>query len=121
MVHDKDIISSAVMSKAALTQFYAEQIEDAKNKNILLSLHLNATMMKVSDPIMFGHMVKVFYSDVFTKYQDLFSSLGVNQNNGLRDVYDKIKGHPLQAEVEAALAECYNARPGLAMVNPRKG
>ena len=70
--------------------------------------------MKVSDPIMFGNMVRVFYKDVFSKYSDLFSSLGVNPNNGLGDVYDKIKGNPKQAEVEAAFMECYQARPGLA-------
>ena len=116
-----EVIDAATMSKTALTQFYADQIEDAKNKNMLLSLHLKATMMKVSDPIMFGHMVKVFYSDVFTKYGDLFNSLGVNPNNGLGDVYDKIRGHPQQTEVEAALAEVYNTRPGLAMVDSSKG
>ena len=78
-------------------------------------------MMKVSDPIMFGNMVRVFYKDVFSKYSDLFSSLGVNPNNGLGDVYDKIKGNPKQAEVEAAFMECYQARPGLAMVDSSKG
>ena len=109
------------MSKAALTEFYAEQIEDSKKKNILLSLHLKATMMKVSDPIMFGQMVRVYYKEVFAKYESLFTSLGVNPNNGLGDVYDKIKGHPQQAEVEAAIAECYNTRPGLAMVDSSKG
>ena len=80
-----------------------------------------ATMMKVSDPIMFGHMVRVFYADVFTKYSDLFKNLGVNPNNGLGDVYDKIKGHPQQAEVEAAIMDCYKSRPGLAMVDSSKG
>ena len=78
-------------------------------------------MMKVSDPIMFGNMVRVFYKDVFSKYSDLFNSLGVNPNNGLGDVYDKIKGNPKQAEVEAAIMECYQSRPGLAMVDSSKG
>jgi len=116
-----EVIEAATMSKAALTEFYAEQIEDSKKKNILLSLHLKATMMKVSDPIMFGQMVRVYYKEVFAKYESLFTSLGVNPNNGLGDVYDKIKGHPQQAEVEAAIAECYNTRPGLAMVDSSKG
>ena len=78
-------------------------------------------MMKVSDPIMFGHMVRVYYSDVFSKYDSLFTSLGVNANNGLGDVYDKIKGHPQQAEVEAAISQSYETRPGLAMVDSSKG
>lgn len=78
-------------------------------------------MMKVSDPIMFGNMVRVFYKDVFSKYNDLFVSLGVNPNNGLGDIYDKIKGHPKQSEVEAAILECYHSRPGLAMVDSSKG
>ena len=78
-------------------------------------------MMKVSDPIMFGHMVRVYYSEVFTKYDSLFTSLGINPNNGLGDVYDKIKGHPQQAEVEAAISQCYETRPGLAMVDSSKG
>ena len=116
-----EVIDAATMSKTALTEFYAEQIEDSKKKNILLSLHLKATMMKVSDPIMFGQMVRVYYKEVFAKYESLFTSLGVNPNNGLGDVYDKIKGHPQQAEVEAAIAECYNTRPGLAMVDSSKG
>ena len=78
-------------------------------------------MMKVSDPIMFGNMVRVFYKDVFSKYSDLFNSLGVNPNNGLGDVYDKIRGNPKQSEVEAAIQECYQSRPGLAMVDSSKG
>ena len=78
-------------------------------------------MMKVSDPIMFGHMVRVYYSSVFSKYEELFTSLGVNPNNGLGDVYDKIRGHAQQAEVEAALAAVYSAQPGLAMVDSSRG
>ena len=77
--------------------------------------------MKVSDPIMFGHMVRVYYSSVFSKYEELFTSLGVNPNNGLGDVYDKIRGHAQQAEVEAALAAVYSAQPGLAMVDSSRG
>ena len=78
-------------------------------------------MMKVSEPVMFSNMVRVFYKDVFSKFNDLFVSLGVNPNNGLGDIYDKIKGHPKQSEVEAAILECYQSRPGLAMVDSSKG
>jgi len=116
-----EIIDAATMSKRALTEFYESQIKDSKKQNILFSLHLKATMMKVSDPIMFGNMVRVFYKDVFSKYNDLFVSLGVNPNNGLGDIYDKIKGHPKQSEVEADILECYHSRPGLAMVDSSKG
>jgi isocitrate dehydrogenase len=78
-------------------------------------------ILKVSDPIIFGHCVKVFYKDVFAKYGKVFDDLKVNPNNGLGDVYEKIKGHPLQSEIEAALANTYKTRPGLAMVNSAKG
>jgi len=87
----------------------------------MISLHLKATMMKISDPIVFGHCVKVFFKDVFAKYADTFKELGVNVNNGLGDVYEKIKNHPKKGEIEAALAETYKTRPGLAMVNSSKG
>ena len=78
-------------------------------------------MMKVSDPILFGHMVRQFYKDVFDKHQQLFSQLGVNPNNGIGDLYEKIKGSPAQAEVEADVLQCYQTRPGLAMVDSSKG
>jgi len=87
----------------------------------MMSLHMKATMMKVSDPIIFGHCVKVYFKDVFAKHGDLFNELGVNVNNGLGDIYDKIKGHPKQAEVEADIMATYETRPGLAMVDSNKG
>jgi len=87
----------------------------------MMSLHMKATMMKVSDPIIFGHCVKVYFKDVFAKHGALFQELGVNVNNGLGDIYDKIKGHPMQAEVEADLLDTYNKRPGLAMVDSNNG
>merc|ERR1719154_297933 len=97
------------------------EISDCMSKKLMLSLHMKATMMKVSDPIMFGHMVKVYFKDVFAKHSDLFKQLGVNVNNGLGDIYDKIKGHAKQTEVETDIANCYNSRPGLAMVDSSKG
>ena len=116
-----EVIDSSCMSKKALTEFYAAQISDCKTKNILLSLHLKATMMKVSDPILFGHMVKEYYKDVFDKHQQLFDQIGVNPNNGIGDLYEKIKGNPAQAEVEKDILQCYSSRPGLAMVDSSKG
>ena len=87
----------------------------------MVSLHMKATMMKVSDPVIFGHCVTVYFKEVFEKYDSIFTELGVNANNGLGDVYEKIKGHPQQAEIEAALQAVYENRPGLAMVNSAKG
>ena len=115
------MIDASRMSRKALTEFYSAQISDCKAKNILLSLHLKATMMKVSDPILFGHMVRCFYKDVFDKHHQLFTELGVNPNNGVGDLYEKIKGSPAQSEVEKDIQECYKARPGLAMVDSSKG
>jgi isocitrate dehydrogenase len=116
-----EIIDSSVMNLKSLKQFIANEIEDAKAKNVLFSVHLKATMMKVSDPIIFGAIVDVFFADVFEKYADLFNELGVNTKNGLGDVYAKIAGHPKQAEVEAALAEAMAKGPAIAMVNSDKG
>jgi isocitrate dehydrogenase len=116
-----EVIDCSLMSMAELKRFAAREIEDAKAKGILFSLHLKATMMKISDPIIFGAFVDVFYSDVFEKYGDLFRELGVDTRNGLGDVYAKIKGHPKQAEVEAAIRKVYENSPGLAMVNSDKG
>ncbi|AAR34839.1 NADP-dependent isocitrate dehydrogenase [Geobacter sulfurreducens] len=118
-----EILDGTFMSKKALCQFYAEQIEDAKNKDLLLSLHLKATMMKVSDPIMFGHAVSVFYKDVFDKHADTFKQLGVNPNMGLGDLYKKIESLPAakRAEIEADIAAVYGKRPKLAMVDSDKG
>jgi isocitrate dehydrogenase len=116
-----EIIDSSVMNLKSLKQFIANEIEDAKAKNVLFSVHLKATMMKVSDPIIFGAFVDVFFATVFEKYTELFQELGVNTKNGLGDVYAKISGHPKQAEVEAALTEAMSKGPAIAMVNSDKG
>src|SRR6187402_1023755 len=116
-----EIIDSSVMHLNALKSFVAKTIKDAKEKNILFSVHLKATMMKVSDPIIFGAIVEVYFADVFEKYAALFSELNINTNNGLGDVYAKIAGHPQQAEVEAAIAKAIENGPALAMVNSDKG
>ena len=116
-----EIIDTSVISMAAFKSFIAKEIDDAKAQGILFSLHMKATMMKVSDPIIFGAAVSVFYKDVFDKYADLFAELGVNTSNGLGDVYAKIKGHEKQAEVEAAIRAVYEYKPDLAMVNSDKG
>ncbi len=118
-----EILDGTFMSKKALRKFYAEQIEDAKKTGLLLSLHLKATMMKVSDPVMFGHAVSVFFKDVFEKHADTFKSLGVNPNMGLGDLYKKIQGLPAdqKAAIEADIKAVYAARPALAMVDSAKG
>ncbi|MCU8087586.1 NADP-dependent isocitrate dehydrogenase [Shewanella sp. SM21] len=118
-----EIIDAAVLSKKALVSFYEREIENAKAEDVLLSLHLKATMMKVSDPIMFGHAVKVFFKPVFDKHVALFAELGVDVNNGFGDVYAKIATLPAdsRAEVEADIAAVYAARPALAMVDSDKG
>lgn len=118
-----EIIDAAVLSKNALRAFLAEQVDDAKAQDVLFSLHMKATMMKVSDPIIFGHAVSVFYKDVFEKHAATFESLGVDTNNGLGDVYAKIKSLPeaQQAEIEADLQAVYQDHPALAMVNSDKG
>jgi isocitrate dehydrogenase len=104
-----------------LKAFIAEQVADAKEKGVLFSVHLKATMMKISDPLLFGAFVEVYFKDVFTKYADLFHELGVDTKNGLGDVYAKIQGNPKQAEVAAALDEAMQNGPALAMVNSEKG
>lgn len=118
-----EIIDAAVMSKSALRQFIAEQIADAKAKGVLFSVHLKATMMKVSDPIMFGHFVTVFFQDVFTKHADTLAKLGVDVNNGLGDLLSKIQQLPAdeRAVIEADMQAVYAAQPGVAMVNSDKG
>jgi isocitrate dehydrogenase len=120
---DKEIIDAAVMSKAALIEFYETQTAKAKEEGVLLSLHLKATMMKVSDPIMFGYAVKVFYKDVFDKHAAIFEQLGVDADNGIGDVYAKISRLPSekQKEIEADLAAVYTTRPEVAMVDSDKG
>ncbi len=118
-----EIIDTAVMNVRSLRNFYAEQIADAKQTGVLLSLHLKATMMKVSDPIMFGHAVTVFYKDVFEKYAAIIKELGVNVNNGLGDLYAKIQKlpEPDRAAIEADINAVYATRPALAMVDSDKG
>ncbi len=118
-----EVIDGTFMSAKALVKFYEEQIEDAKKKGVLFSLHLKATMMKVSDPVMFGYAVKVFYKDVIAKHAAVITELGVNFNNGLGDLYAKIKNLPeaKKAEIEADIQACYKNRPALAMVNSDKG
>ncbi|MDP2608725.1 MULTISPECIES: NADP-dependent isocitrate dehydrogenase [unclassified Oceanobacter] len=118
-----EVIDGSSMSVAKLREFYEQSAEKAKAEDVLLSLHLKATMMKVSDPIMFGHAVEVYYKDVFAKYADTFEKLGVDVKNGLGDVYAKIKSLP-DAEreaIEADIAAVYESRADLAMVNSDKG
>lgn len=118
-----EIIDAAVMSKRALRSFLKEQINDAKEKDILFSVHLKATMMKVSDPIIFGHVVSVFFKDVFEKHHETFQKLGISPNNGLGELYSKIKELPdeKQKEIKNDIKKCYDKRPRLAMVNSDKG
>ncbi|WP_394132041.1 NADP-dependent isocitrate dehydrogenase [Shewanella maritima] len=118
-----EVVDAALMSKKALVEFYTREIEAAKSEDVLLSLHLKATMMKVSDPILFGHAVKVFFKDVFTKHAALFEELGVDVNNGFGDVYAKINTLPAsqKEEIEADIAAVYETRPALAMVDSDKG
>ncbi|MBU3023086.1 NADP-dependent isocitrate dehydrogenase [Aestuariibacter sp. A3R04] len=118
-----EVIDGMYMSKKALCKFFEEQIEDAKQTGVLFSLHVKATMMKVSHPIVFGHCVKVFYKELFDKYGDLFKELGVNPNNGLGSVYDKIASLPesQRSEIERDINACYADRPPMAMVNSDKG
>jgi len=118
-----EVLDSSAINIAALRKFYAAQIETAKKEGVLLSLHLKATMMKISDPYIFGQCVTVFYKDVFDKYGATFKELGVNISNGLGDVYAKIQKLPeaKRAEIEAAIMDVYKDRPALAMVDSRKG
>ncbi|WP_026375179.1 NADP-dependent isocitrate dehydrogenase [Aestuariibacter salexigens] len=118
-----EVIDGMFMSKKALCEFFEKQIEDAKQTGVLFSLHVKATMMKVSHPIVFGHCVKVFYKELFEKYADLFDELGVNPNDGLGSVYDKIADLPQsqRAEIERDINACYLDRPPIAMVNSDKG
>jgi len=118
-----EILDTSVMHVKALRKFFEEQIEDAKQKGLLLSLHLKATMMKVSDPVMFGHAVTVFFKPVFDKHAETFKALGVNPNNGLGDIYAKIQklSADKKAEIEADIQAVYAIRPALAMVDSDKG
>jgi isocitrate dehydrogenase len=118
-----EVIDACVISCGALRAFYEAQIEDAKNQGVLFSLHLKATMMKVSDPVIFGHAVRVFYKDVLEKHADTFEKLGINVNNGWGDVEAKVKTLPevQRKEIEADIQACYQNRPKMAMVNSDRG
>ena len=118
-----EVLDSTVMNVAALREFYAAKIELAKKEGVLLSLHLKATMMKVSDPIMFGHAVSVYYKSALDKHAGVLKEIGANVNNGLADVLDKLNKLPAdkKAEIEADINAVYATRPALAMVDSRKG
>ncbi|MEK9712463.1 MAG: NADP-dependent isocitrate dehydrogenase, partial [Thalassolituus sp.] len=118
-----EVIDASVMQAKALREFLAKAIEEAKEKGVLFSVHLKATMMKVSDPIIFGHVVSVFFAPVFEKYAETFERLGVDVNNGLGDVYAKIAKltDDEREAIEADIAACYESRPEIAMVNSDKG
>ena len=118
-----EVLDCAVMNVAALRKFYAEQIAAAKADNALFSLHLKCTMMKISDPIMFGHCVAEYFADALQKHADTLAQIGANVNNGLADVLSKLDQLPAakKAEIEADIAACYEKRPALAMVDTRAG
>ncbi len=122
-LEDKEVIDASVMSKKALVEFFEQEIEKAKEEDVLFSLHMKATMMKVSDPIIFGHCVKVYYKDVFAKHAATFEQLGVDANNGIGDVYAKIDRLPAEkkAEIEADIQAVYETRPPMAMVDSDRG
>jgi isocitrate dehydrogenase len=120
---DREVIDSMYMSKKALLDFYEKEIEDAHKTGVMFSLHVKATMMKVSHPIVFGHCVKIFYKEAFEKHGKLFDELGVNVNNGMVDLYNKIATLPQskQDEIKRDLHACHEGRPELAMVDSAKG
>ncbi|WP_448565313.1 NADP-dependent isocitrate dehydrogenase [Thalassotalea ganghwensis] len=122
-LEDKEIIDASVMNVKALVEFFEAETQKAKQEDVLLSLHMKATMMKVSDPVIFGHAVKVFYKDVFAKHAATFEQLGVDVNNGIGDVYAKIERLPAEqkAEIEADLNAVYSQQPPLAMVDSDRG
>jgi len=116
-----EIIDSSVMSLSALKSFVQKTKDEAKEAGVLLSAHLKATMMKVSDPVIFGAIVSVYFKDVFTKYADLFEELAINPNNGLGELYSKLAGNPKEAEVKAMIEQEIANGPDLAMVNSDRG
>ena len=120
-VLEGEVVDSSVMNCQALSEFFAKEIDAAKKEGVLFSLHLKATMMKVSDPIMFGHCVRAYYSDVFEKHEALFNEIGVDANNGIGDVYAKIEGLSAESRVRADLEAVYETRPEQAMVDSDKG
>ena len=118
-----EVLDASFMNCKMLHRFYEEQIADAKERGVLFSLHLKATMMKVSDPIMFGHCVKAYFKDVFAKYAGTFQKLGVDANNGLGDLYKKIATLPEEERkaIEADIKATYEKQPRMAMVDSHKG
>ncbi|MBO1530368.1 NADP-dependent isocitrate dehydrogenase [Psychrobacter sp. F1192] len=122
-LQDKEVIDLMVMSKESLLEFYEREMEDCREAGILFSLHVKATMMKVSHPIVFGHAVRIYYKDAFKKHGELFDKLGINVNNGMADLYDKISTLPAsqREEIEQDLHACQEHRPRLAMVDSAKG
>ena len=120
---DREVIDSMFMSKKALYEFYEKEIDDAYKTGVMFSLHVKATMMKVSHPIVFGHCVKIFYKDAFAKHGKLFDEIGVNVNNGMADLYGKIATLPQskQDEIKRDIHACHEGRPALAMVDSAKG
>ena len=118
-----EVIDASVMNVKALRKFFADTIEEAKEKNVLLSLHLKATMMKISDPVMFGHCVSVYFAAALDKHADTLQEIGASVSNGLMGVISKLDKLPAdkKAEIEADIAACYNSQPALAMVDSRKG
>ena len=115
-----EVVDSSFMSIAALTAFFEKQVADCRDSDLMMSLHLKATMMKISDPIMFGHCVNAYYKPALEKYAAVLAEVGFNPNNGIGDAYNKVTGHASEAEVTAALRACESGR-GLAMVNSAKG
>jgi len=120
-IQDKEILDTTFMSKTALRAFLQKTLDDAKANDVLWSLHLKATMMKVSDPIMFGHAVEVYFKDVFSKYGDEFEALGYNSNMGLGDLYKKLENSSKKDEIIAAIEATYATQPPMAMVDSDKG
>ena len=120
---DREVVDSMFMSKKALYEFYEKEIDDAYKTGVMFSLHVKATMMKVSHPIVFGHCVKIFYKDAFAKHGKLFDDIGVNVNNGMANLYEKIATLPQskQDEIKRDIHACHNNRPELAMVDSAKG
>ncbi len=118
-----EVIDATVMSKKALCAFFEKSIKEAKSEGVLLSLHLKATMMKVSDPIIFGHAVNIYYQDVFAKHAETFEKIGVDTRNGVGDIYAKIASLPdeQRQQIEADIQAVYKTQPELAMVNSDKG
>ncbi len=116
-----EVIDSSVMNLNSLKAFVQTAIDEAKQRGVILSAHLKATMMKISDPIIFGAIVETFFKDVFTKYAEMFKSLDINPNNGLQNLYDKIAGIPQEAEIKADIEKALENGPRVAMVNSDKG